>query len=146
MLEFNIAAEASTVNEDEDYVEVPIGGKVFRAYRPTVAQGALLVAARGAGNLGMVFKLIRSLLGEEATDIIEEAIWARRLDFDDLVGGGTKLNPEHGLVDGIFAEFGERPTQPSTVSSPSRAVGGRKSTGRSPGKGSIPSDSPSTGS
>lgn len=146
MLEFNIAAEASEASEDDDYVEIPLGDKVFRAYRPTVAQGALLVATRGTGNVGMAFKLIRGIVGDEFADIIEEAVWNRRLDFDDLVGGGTELNPDHGLLDGIFEQFGERPTKPSTVSSSTPERGGRKSTGRSPGKGSIPSPSRSTGS
>ena len=140
---------ASEATEDEDVVEVPIEGIVYKARRPSVAQGALMAyaqAAQAGDALAVVFKLIKALMGEEALEHIERLVWDRRIDFGDLLGGGTEMNPEIGLVDGIFAEFSERPTQPSTASSSTRATGGRRSTGRSPGKGSTHSPSPSTDS
>lgn len=147
-IEFKIAAEASEAGEDEDVVEVPIGDQVFIARRPTLAQGALLNAvlnSKGSDRLTAVFRLIRSLLGDEGGAFIEQLVWDRKIDYGDLIGG-SENNPEGGLVDMIFAEFAERPTTPSTASSASRASGGRKSTGRSPGRGSTRSPSPSTGS
>lgn len=147
MLEFKVAAEAAEAGEDEDVLEVPIAGTVYLARRPTVAQAALLnstLAGNGTDRLGAIFKLIEGLLGEEALEVIKELVWQRRIDFGDLLGGSDE-NPM-GLIDMIFEGFSERPTQPSDDSSPSRAPGGRRSTGRSPGKGSTRSASPSTAS
>lgn len=144
---FKAAAEAADIGEDEDVVDVPIEGKIYKARRPTPIQGALLnealTATNGAVRLTAVFKLIQALLGPEAKTVLEEMAWDRRIDFPDLIGG-SEQNPEGGLIDQIFAEFAARPTEPSTDSSSSRTSGGRKSTGRSPGKGSIHSGSPST--
>jgi hypothetical protein len=148
MIEFNVAAEAAGLAEDEDVFEVPIEDEVYIARRPTTAQGALLnVALSGTGvsRLSAVFSLLEGLIGEEGRAHIERLVWERRVDLDDLVGG-SEQNPEGGLIDQIFEAFSERPSQPSTDSSSSRATGGRRSTGRSPGKGSTRSPSPSTAS
>lgn len=148
MLEFNVAAEAAEVAEDEDIVEVPINGKVFQARRPTVAMGALLNAnlnSTGPDRLTVVFRLVEGFMGPEAREEIEALIWDRKIDYGDLIGG-SEQNPEGGLIDRLFEAFAERPTTPSTGSSPSQAAGGRRSTGRSPGKGSTRSPSPSTAS
>lgn len=146
---FQAAAHAAEISPNEDVVEVPIDGVVYKARRPTPMQGALLnealTSTSGAARLSAVFKLIQALLGTEAREVLEEMAWDRRIDFPDLIGG-SEQNPEGGLLDQIFAEFAARPTEPSTDSSSSQTPGGRKSTGRSPGKGSIRSDSPSTAS
>lgn len=146
MIAFAMAAQASEIGEDEDVVDVPIGNKVFKARRPTVAQFAYLENAQSSRNLGVVYKLLHSLLGKEATLMLENAILDRLIDFGDLLGGGTELNPDMGLIDQIFEEFKIRPTQPSSDSATSQPTVGRKSARRSPGKGSIPSDSPSPAS
>lgn len=143
---FAVAAAAAEVSEDEDVVEVPIGDKVFLARRPTLGQSVLLSEARDEMSLARVFKLLRVILGDEATEILEQLVWDRRLDFADLIGGGTDLNPNGGLIDQIQEAFAERPTEPSSDSSASRKSTGRRSTGRSPGKGSTHSSSPSTDS
>lgn len=147
-IEFKVAAEASEAAEDEDVVEVPIEDKVYFARRPTLAQGALLNAtlnSPGAERLTAVYGLVQSLIGEEGRAHIERLVMDRKIDFGDLMGQ-SEQNPKGGLIDQIFAEFAERPTPPSTASSASPASGGRKSTGRSPGRGSTRSASPSTDS
>lgn len=148
MIEFNVAAEAEEVAEDEDVVEVPIGAKVFQARRPTVAQIALLngaLGAKGRQRLEAAYVFIEALMGPDARTEVESLVLDRRIDFGDLIGGSDR-NPDGGLIDMILSEFSGRPTEPSTASSQSRSSGGRKSTGRSPGKGSTRSSSPSTDS
>lgn len=145
-LEFHVAAkaEAAKPGTDEDVVEVPIDGVTYIARRPTTAQVALLNASPDATYAEAVMKMVQALLGEDGLKHIQRLIWDRRIEFGDLMGG-TKSNPK-GLVSAIIAEFAGRPTEPSTDSSPSRETGGRKSTGRAPGKGSTRSSSPSTDS
>jgi hypothetical protein len=141
-IEFSVAAREQTVQEDEDVVEVPIDGKVYLARRLTMAQSALLNEAlngSGSGRVRATFDLIQGFMGPEALEHIERLIWERRIDFNDLLGGGSEQNPGGGLIDQIIEQFSARPTQPSTASSPSPVSGGRRSTGRSRGKGSVPS-------
>ena len=147
-IEFSVAAKEAEIAEDEDVVEVPIDGQVYLARRLTVGQSALLnEALNGNGSrVEATFRLIEGFIGPEGRDHVERLIWERRLDFNDLLGGGSETNPEGGLVDLIIQAFAARPTQPSTDSSPSPVNGGRKSKGRSHGKGSIRSDSDSTSS
>jgi hypothetical protein len=149
MIEFNVAAKESEAQDDEDVVEVPIDGVTYYARRPTVAQGALLnltLSTKGRDRLSAVFDLIFSLMGGEALEHIRRLVMERRIDYGDLIGY-SEQNPDGGLVDLIFKEFAERPTQPSDDSSLSQAVAGRRSAGRSPGKGSTRSSStPSTSS
>ena len=147
MIEFNVAAKAAAAEpgEDEDVVEVPIDGVTYIARRPTAAQVALLYASADDSTYAEgVMKMVESMLGEEARKHIERLIWQRRIDFNDIMGG-TEANPK-GLVSAIIAEFAGRPTEPSTDSSESQPRGGRKSTGRAPGKGSTSSRSASTDS
>lgn len=146
-IEFNVAAKAKVAeaDPDEDVVEVPIDGKVYHARRPTTAQSALLSSSLSKGDIGEVYTLIEAMMGRDARRHVERLVWNRQIEFGDLVGG-TDQNPDGGLIDMVFAEFAGRPTVPSTDSSPSRAAGGRRSTGRSPGRGSTGSTSPSTDS
>ena len=146
MIEFNVAAKAAVEKpgEDEDVVEVPIEDVVYQARRPTAAQVALIYASSGDTYAQTVMNLAQSIMGLAARKHLERLIWERRIDFGDIMGG-TEQNPE-GLISSIIAEFAGRPTEPSTDSSPSQAPGGRRSTGRAPGKGSTRSTSPSTDS
>lgn len=146
-IQFAVAAKEAEVPADEDVVEVPIDGVTYYARRLTVGQSAALTVAMngdGTNRAEATFNLIEGMLGHDALVHIQRLIWERRLDFDDLIGGGSDKNPDGGLIDLIIAEFTSRPTQPSTDSSPTPVNGGRKSGRRSPGKGSIRSDSPST--
>lgn len=142
---FKAAAEAYELGEDEDVIEVPIEGVVYTARRPTVAQASLMLSG---GDLLIAFKLIEGIMGRKARDHIERLVWERKIDLDDLISsGGTEQNPDGGLIPQIIEEFAKsRPTPPSTDSSPSQTTGGRRSTGRSPGKGSTLLTSPSTDS
>lgn len=148
-IEFKVAGEAALPGEDEKVVEVPINGRVFLARRPTTAQAVLLntsLTGHGGDRLSAVFRLVEGLMGEEALQVVQDLIWERKIDFGDLVGG-SEQNPDGGLIDQIFSEFAQVPTEPSTASSRSPRSGGRRSTGRSPGKGSTHSETgPSTAS
>lgn len=151
MIEFNIAAKEheAAAKPDEDVVEVPIDGVTYLARRPTLAQATLLnltLSQTGYDRLASIFELLHYLIGAEGVAHVKQLVRERRIDYPDLIGH-SEQNPNGGLVDLIFAEFTkERPTQPSDDSSPLPAVVGRKSTGRSPGKGSTRSTSRSTGS
>lgn len=144
-ISFAASAEAYAVGEDEDVVDVPIEGIVYKARRPTTAQAALMV---GKADLMVAYNLVEGLMGRQARDHIERMVWERKIDLADLIDpDGTEQNPDGGLIPQIIQEFSAgRPTQPSSGSASSQTTGGRRSTGRSPGKGSIPSTSPSTDS
>lgn len=142
-IEFFAAAKAAEIGEDEDVVDVTIAGEVYKARRPTTAQIALIVAT-GGRDLGVIFRVIESVLGQEALGVIEDMIWNRQIDLPDLYGG-SEQNPG-GLLGKIIEEFKGNPTRPSTGSSSSRPTGGQRSTGRSPGRGSTRSTSASTSS
>jgi hypothetical protein len=149
MLEFAAAATAHEAGEDEDVVEVGLAGRTLIARRPTTAQSVLFSSMQMDGDGGKrasgMFTMLDILFNPSDRAYIKNLILERKLDFDDLIGG-SEQNPDGGIIDSILAEFGARPTQPSTDSSPSRAAGGRKSTGRAPGKGSTRSTSRSTDS
>lgn len=145
-INFAVAAKASEVREDEDVIDVPIDGVDYKARRPTVAQAALLSTAfsgTGADRLSVVFDIVQALMGDKALAHIKSLVWSRRIDLDDLIGG-SEGNPEGGLIDQIFAEFADRPTEPSTDSSEQPDESGRRFRGRSAGRGSTLSDSAST--
>lgn len=133
-IEFFAAAKAAEMTDEEDFVMVNLDGEDYKARRPTTAQIALVVAT-GGKDLGVIFRVLQSILGNEALDVIEGMVWDRRIDLPDLFGG-SEQNPK-GLLGRIVEEFrAGNPTQPSTGSSKSRPTGGQRSTGRSPGKGS----------
>lgn len=147
MIAFTVAAKAADLSEDEDVVEVPIEDKVYLARRLTPGMAVQLAMAR-EGTLGDMYQtmwlVIHAMMGQEAVDHLQRLIWERRIDINDIMGGSDQN--EKGLINQLQEEFGARPTKPSTDSSSSQAPGGRKSTARSRGKGSIHGDSASTGS
>ena len=133
-IEFFAAAKTAEIGEDEHVIDIVIEGETYTARRPTTAQLALVVAT-GGKDLSIIFRVLGSILPDEALVVIENMVWDRRIDLPDLFGG-SEQNPE-GLIGQIVAAFREgNPTQPSTGSSKSRPSGGQRSTGRSPGKGS----------
>lgn len=150
MIEFKVAAlaDAQKVGDDEEVLEVPIEDKVYTARRPTSAQTGLLSVAIASGGNGAYTKalidMVEIMLGAEGRAHIVRLLANRQIDLDDLLGG-TEQNPK-GLISEILEQFSGRPTEPSTDSASSQPTGGRRSTGRSPGKGSTRSSSPSTDS
>lgn len=150
MIEFAASAAASEIPEDEDVLEVNLFGMPVVARRLTGAQSALMLAARargGAHAMNGIFQGISDMFGEDARMHVERLIHERRIDLEDLLGGGTELNPDHGVIDAVTEYFADgHPTQSSTASSRSQGRGGARSTGRSPGKGSTRGGSPSASS
>lgn len=149
-IEFAVAARAA--RPDGDVVEVtlpePFGVKL--AKRPTVAQGEILGSQLNARPTLTALAFLEVIFEDDAVvEYFRGLLLAGTIDRRDLVGGYGENEdglPEKGLIDEILGHFTGRPTGPSTGSSSSRSAGGRRSTGRSPGTGSIPSDSPSTAS
>lgn len=148
MIEFKVAAlaDAQKIGEKEEVVSVPIDGVEYTARRPTPAQVGLLSVgvSDDRSYVGAVFDMVEILIGPEGLAHVKRLIKSRRIDMADLFGG-SEQNPK-GLVSDIIAEFAGRPTEPSTDSPSSQPTGGRRSTGRSPGKGSTRSPSPSNDS
>lgn len=148
-IEFHIAAAAE--RGDEDVIEVDFGGDlgVREAKRITTAQAELLAAQiRQYPTLGAL-EMIRASMGDEVAEHLRELLLAGIIDRNDLIGGWGENDEgknEIGLLDQIIRGFTGRPTAPSTGSSRSQSTGGRRSTVRTPGKGSIQSSSRSTGS
>jgi len=145
MLEFAAAAEASEADKKDDGgLVVGLFGMEVVAEPLTTAQMALLTYARqqgGGAQVAAIFDAIQDIFGSEALAHVKRLIHQRRIDMGDLLGG-TDQNPDGGVIDRVIEAFSDgRPTPPSTASSRSRAAGGRKSTGRSPGKGSTLSTS-----
>lgn len=152
MKEFNIAAK-DAAGEDEEVLEIPFGERTLLAKRPTAGQIALFYDRAASdpttdepdnGPVGAVFNFLRGVLAEGDVPYLKKLISDGSIDFDLLLGGDDKN--DRGLVDAIMEEWAGRPTGPSSDSSPSREATGRRSTGRSPGKGSTRSASPSTDS
>ena len=148
-IQFQVAAQAAQAGEEEKIVEVPIEGITYQARKLTTAQAALIpIALTGPSvvdRLGAALQMIEMLIGSAGAAHVRRLIIARRIDMGDIIGG-SEQNPDGGLLDQILREFSQHPSQPSADSSSSRPNGGRKSTGRSPGKGSTHSDSTSTDS
>lgn len=142
MIAFTVAARAAEAGEDEDVVEVPIDGITYYARQPTLGQSALLAEARAGGNtlamIRAVWQMAEAMMGPEAREHLERLVWEGRIDLTDLVSGSEQN--DKGLFSQIQEEFTARPTKPSTASSSSQGSGGRKSTARSRGKGSIHSE------
>ena len=146
MKEFAVAAARTQAAEDEEspdleVVEFDIAGEKFEAILPTMGQVSVLIASEGFGqNLRAIHQLLAKLLrGDGYRRLV-------RLLNDNVIGvgmlyGGDELN-DTGILDYLIELGAGRPTTSSVDSSPSPNGGGRRSTGRAPGAGSIPSDSP----
>lgn len=148
-IEFKIAAAAARA--DAEVIEINLGDfGTVEARRPTTAQAQILGAdMQQMGTVNAALAFIEMLVSKEAAEYLRGLIRQGVIDREDLVGGWGEndegLN-EEGLVDQIIKGFTGRPTAPSTGSSRSQTAGGRRSTGRTPGKGSTRSPSPSTAS
>ena len=140
--EFVVAAE-----NDETEVEKPVefkikgGDEVYRAYRPTPGQTVMLFAR--LDKLASVTEQTAAMIDYffDCLDEQSHRTLARKLmDRDDPF----EIEDISEINTWLMEEWGARPTQPSSDSSPSRANGGRKSTGNSRRAASTRSVSAST--
>lgn len=151
MREFKVAAKRAA-GEAKDEIEIPFGERTLIATPPSPGQVALFYDRAAttpteedpdAGPVSAVFGFLRGVLAEGDVPYLKGLLQDRRIEFETLLGGD---DDGPGLIDSIMEEYGARPTGPSTDSSASPESTGRPSTGRTPGKGSTRSTSPSTGS
>jgi hypothetical protein len=145
MKEFYAAAQATVDEEqgEEKVLEFSLAGQEFVARIPTTGQVALVAGSGGRSQsdmIGAVFGFFRGVLLDDGWRRLHALLEDGTVPFEVLFGGDD--NNATGVVEWIStAAGGERPTQPSRDSSPSPDGTGRKSTGRSPGKGSTRSTS-----
>lgn len=150
MLEFTKVVEAAEraagADDEAPVVEVNVWGLKAQARMMSMTQAALLSVPgrRVSEQVGAVLSAVEGMMGLEARSHVERLLMAGHIELSDLLGGNER-NPK-GLLNAIWEEFRAHPSQPPTDSSKSRIAGGRRSTGRSRGPGSIPGDSPQTAS
>lgn len=135
-----LTAAKEAVGEDE-VLEIPLDGVIYRAYRPTDGQFAFVMATTGrhasdedqvAGQVNFFL----SLFEKEDSD----ALARRLLDRTDPFG----LDMMGEMITAMMEEWTGRPTQRSSASTRSPRTAGQKSTRRTPTP--ISSASPSTDS
>jgi hypothetical protein len=142
------AAAARADGEEEKILEFAIGEHEFRSILPSTARVAMFIAAMtddsGTGEaLGAIFGFLKDVLLDDGYRQLRKLITEDVVDLSLLTGGGE--DNDEGIIDWIISEAANnRPTPPSSGSSSSPANGGRRSTGRAPGKGSTRSNSLST--
>lgn len=104
--------------------------------RPSTSQNIVVVAALAEGGAQMIraiFAYLDNILAGDGGRRIRRMLERKQITFD-LLYGGDELN-EEGIVDRIMALASENPTVAPTGSSNSPNGTGKRSTGRSPGKG-----------
>jgi len=140
MKEFLTAAKEVVEGEDE-VLEVPIDGEIYRAYKPTDGQYAFVMATTGKhastqDQIAGQVNFFLALFEQEDADTLAR----RLLDRNDPFGLETVTE----IFAAMMEEWSGRPTKSSSASSQSPRTTGRKSTPRTPK--SISSDSPSIAS
>lgn len=146
MKEFHAAAHAAN-DQEEPILEFAIGDQEFTSKLPSTARTAMFIAAMtdesSTGEaIGAIFGFLKDMLLGDGYRRLRKLITDDVIDIGTLTGGGDEN--DEGIVDWIISQAAEnRPTPPSADSSSSPESGGRRSTGRSPGKGSTLSPSPS---
>ncbi|QJD53256.1 tail assembly chaperone [Microbacterium phage Tempo] len=144
MREFQLAAERDQQEKElgeETVLEFALGEEKFRAKLATPGQSSLVIGAFGQNEtqaIQAVYKFLRRILLDDGYRRLTRMVEEDKVSFGVLFGGDD--NNDGGIVDWIIEESASRPTRPSTESSSSPTTGGRKSTGRSPGRGSTLSD------
>lgn len=147
MKEFIVGAKRSEA-KDVELFEFSLGdGKQFdfEMVPPTAGQSTILFSAAGIAALSRAIHgiLKNNLVGDGYARIVP-MIEDGRVSLGLLFGGDE--NNRRGIIDTAMAQASGRPTKPSSGSTGSPKGGGKRSTGRSPGKGSTLSSSPSTAS
>ena len=143
MKAFQMAAKAQVEREgsEEDVEQYPIdftiGEHELKAKAPTPAQVSLLIGTSNLGGsaaVGAGYRFLRGTLDRRSYNLVLTLLEAGQIG-EGMIFGGEGEN-EEGIVDWLLEQASERPTDPPTDSSESSEPGGKKSTGRSPGKGS----------
>jgi hypothetical protein len=143
MKEFKAAAQASVDGEGDEETPVlkfGLAGQQFVVDKATTGQMALVAAAMDEGGtamVGAVFRFLRGLMEAhgDGYNRLRDLIAKGAVSFDLLVGGDD--DNEDGIIDWIIEKSADdRPTKAPTDYLPSQGSGGKRSTGRSPGKGS----------
>lgn len=135
MRSFQIAAEQET--EVEEILEFSVAGEEFKVKLPSASQATLVIAnmSRGASSaIAGVYRFLERALLDDGYERLTNLISEGELPFEVLFGG-DELN-EIGIVEWIVQEAAARPTKPLSGSQRSSKSSGKRSTGRSPGKGS----------
>jgi hypothetical protein len=142
--EFSTAAKFEAEEaEAEEFIEFKLDDGVYRAYRPTTGQTAVMMSSladyttiteRVAGTIDYFFGML---------DADSSATLTRRLmDREDPF----ELAQINEIMSYLVEQWTGRPITPPSVSSRSRVNGGRRSTASARPKESIRSISESTGS
>jgi hypothetical protein len=134
---------------EPEVLEFSLAGQDFVADLPTNTQIVLLSATLSGGRTSDVLtgslECLEGVLRGNGYKRIRRLVAQCVVSTDLLIGGDE--NNDKGIVDSIVAMVSDgRPPTRSTGSSGSQKPGGKKSTGRAPGKGSIPSAFPSADS
>lgn len=125
----------------EELIEFTIGEHEFTARRPTEGQVLVFVATGGLGgtqSLTAAFRFLRGVLDNGSYALLLSLVESGEIDSGLLIGGDD-VN-EEGIVEKLIEQASARPTGARSDSSSSSKTGGKKSTGRSPGKGSTLSE------
>lgn len=127
MREFITAIVEQEEGDEERPVEFALDGRELRAYKPTESQFALLMVAmsRYASDREQaagVIEFFLNLLDDSSREYIVNRMFSR----EDPLPIETMIDMTEFLVE----EWGGRPFQRSSDSTPSRSNGGRKSTPR----------------
>jgi len=133
--------EAHDPEEAEDGWSIKLDDREMKFYKPTDGQFAIYMATTGKfasdqqRMAAMIDMFVNVFDKEDQVYIIE-----RMLNREDPL----PMETVQEMIEYMVEEWTGRPTQPSSVSTPSRKNGGRKSTRTI--QGSISSDSQATGS
>lgn len=144
MKSFQLAAKNHVEGEDveeERILEFTLGKEEFQSKLATSGQISLMFASLGMGEvagISGIYKFLRGVLVGNGYKRLTGMVERGEIEFD-LLFGGDGLN-DMTIVEWIIEESGDRPTQSPAGSSGSQSNGGKRSTGRSPGKGSTHSD------
>lgn len=130
MKEFVTAVkEAHDPDDMDEGLTVSIDGHILRYYKPTDGQVAVYFASSGrhaATNerVSAVINFFVEMFAKEDQPYLVD----RLLDRDDPFG----IDNVQEILEAMIEEWSGRPTPPSSVSTPSRTNGGRKSTRTTP--------------
>lgn len=146
-LEFQLAVDEVLDEQPEEVaydVNIDVGPHELSARLPTEPELLAFfgrIDQGGARAIGAVWRLVTRLFPPEDVRILENLVEDGKIDFG-LIFGGEELNEGRSILGMLIEQASARPTQPSGGSSASSPTTGRRSTGRSPGKGSTASTPP----